>query len=1018
TIDSSTLSVGEHTFRFTATPADSLLLSSYIDVQFEYRPVSTEAYPVSSDSIEIPWGEQSTVTIHWYDLDHSGIGIDGGTASIVPSVAIQTVDIGGGNYVLTIDTSSYLPGTYAFDVTLSKANYEDATASVTVIVRIHSTTVSADYSPTSPVGTSTYFDITFLDVDGGSIGVGAGNLSQVTLDWGSGPQAFFSYGFWLDTSSWSVGVYTINVTVYAATGPRYYSDATISVEFEIKRLEVYVSWEHLEPFPNGDDFIIFIHLNVSEPGSSIDGDPINGLTQAYFTARNETGWQYTFESFSFLGDGRYQIVIDQSNFLEGDYTIIMYVDFLPAEDYLDSQTPVITFTYRPILTYLSSTDYPTVTTTYDTNVTITLNYVDIDNVANITTGVITAEGASITWQHLGNGIYEVLVIVQGWNLGSHEVNITADAPSYQAKTLTFEVLVQIAYAYARSSDSSIDLPLGDTAVFYVDYWDIIHDEPILGATIVHNWTHALTVVWTGSQYRVELPSLHTDSLGSYFILFNVSKGSNYQFGYFNVSLTLRTHYTEFRLGSAVEPTTYIGMVNVSVYYGDLDNDIGVASQYVNASVYGESGWIASSIENDTASGDGYYIIRFPATVLGESGIYNFTVYFNWTGPTVQFYNGMVRASVNIIGEESELSLEDSPGPTPYLENMSYTYFYGELYSGVGISNATNDVFIFIEFVGESIETSLVSIREGLPGYYTLEFNSTIFGRPGVFTMIVSVNWSASVSPFYDNRTDTISVRVIPRNTVVSVTPPDSTSYGANATFSFSYDDVSQGVPASIRNDAKMTVDVNLPDYSINYNSTTRQFHVSFNTSVLGASLGNKQFTISITWLGSPFYSNITAKTICITVTNRETSFDFATPSPTPYGEMATFTVTFLDMAGAVPSPIDDGAIALFNDSLPIPGIYYTYMYLGNGQYSIELDTTYFAIPDSYTLVVEISTTHFYYQDVTGSRTLNVRYRITTLTAESAGIIPYNSSVPLVLHYRDLLSLGAIGNSTSLTSIDI
>jgi hypothetical protein len=757
---------------------------------------------------------------------------------------------------------------------------------------------------------------------------------------------------------------------------------------------------------------------VSEPGSSIDGDPINGLTQAYFTARNETGWQYTFESFSFLGDGRYQIVIDQSNFLEGDYTIIMYVDFLPAEDYLDSQTPVITFTYRPILTYLSSTDYPTVTTTYDTNVTITLNYVDIDNVANITTGVITAEGASITWQHLGNGIYEVLVIVQGWNLGSHEVNITADAPSYQAKTLTFEVLVQIAYAYARSSDSSIDLPLGDTAVFYVDYWDIIHDEPILGATIVHNWTHALTVVWTGSQYRVELPSLHTDSLGSYFILFNVSKGSNYQFGYFNVSLTLRTHYTEFRLGSAVEPTTYIGMVNVSVYYGDLDNDIGVASQYVNASVYGESGWIASSIENDTASGDGYYIIRFPATVLGESGIYNFTVYFNWTGPTVQFYNGMVRASVNIIGEESELSLEDSPGPTPYLENMSYTYFYGELYSGVGISNATNDVFIFIEFVGESIETSLVSIREGLPGYYTLEFNSTIFGRPGVFTMIVSVNWSASVSPFYDNRTDTISVRVIPRNTVVSVTPPDSTSYGANATFSFSYDDVSQGVPASIRNDAKMTVDVNLPDYSINYNSTTRQFHVSFNTSVLGASLGNKQFTISITWLGSPFYANITARTIFITVTNRETSFDFATPSPTPYGEMATFTVTFLDMAGAVPSPIDDGAIALFNDSLPIPGIYYTYMYLGNGQYSIELDTTYFAIPDSYTLVVEISTTHFYYQDVTGSRTLNVRYRITTLTAESAGIIPYNSSVPLVLHYRDLLSLGAIGNSTSLTSIDI
>ncbi|MHA1926427.1 MAG: hypothetical protein ACW974_10975, partial [Candidatus Thorarchaeota archaeon] len=480
----------------------------------------------------------------------------------------------------------------------------------------------------------------------------------------------------------------------------------------------------------------------------------------------------------------------------------------------------------------------------------------------------------------------------------------------------------------------------------------------------------------------------------------------------------RTHYTEFRLGSAVEPTTYNGMVNVSVYYGDLDNDIGIVSQYANASVYGGFGWIASTLENDTASGDGYYIIRFIALVLGDSGIYNFTVYFNWTGPSIQFYNGMITASVNIIGEESKLSLEDSPGPTPYLENMSYIYFYGELYSGIGIPNDTEDVFIFVEFIGESIDSSSISILEGLPGYYTIEFNSTIFGRPGVFTMVVHVNWSASVPPSYDNRTDTISVRVIPRNTVASITPPDSTSYGVNATFSFTYDDVSDVIPATIKNDSQMIVVVNLPDYSISYNSTTRQFHVTFNTSVLGASLGSKQFTISITWIGSPFYANITARTIFITVTNRETSFDFATPSPTPYGEMATFTVTYLDIAGAISSPIDDGVFSLFNDSQPIPGAYYSYTPIGNGQYSVELDTTYFTRPDSYNLVIQISTIHFYYLDATGSRTLNVRYRITTLTAESAGIVSYNSSVPLVLHYRDLVSLAAVSNSSSLVSIEI
>ncbi|MFX1272710.1 MAG: LamG-like jellyroll fold domain-containing protein, partial [Promethearchaeota archaeon] len=132
TIDSSALSTGTHAFRFTATPSDSYLLSSSIDVQFDYRQVSTDAYALSSDPVEVPWGEQATVTIHWYDIDHSGIGIDGGTASINPPVALQTADIGGGDYALTIDTSSYLPGAYVFDVTFLKANYEDATASVTV----------------------------------------------------------------------------------------------------------------------------------------------------------------------------------------------------------------------------------------------------------------------------------------------------------------------------------------------------------------------------------------------------------------------------------------------------------------------------------------------------------------------------------------------------------------------------------------------------------------------------------------------------------------------------------------------------------------------------------------------------------------------------------------------------------------------------------------------------------------------------------------------------------------------
>ncbi|MHA2359103.1 MAG: hypothetical protein ACXAB5_02425, partial [Candidatus Thorarchaeota archaeon] len=768
---------------------------------------------------------------------------------------------------------------------------------------------------------------------------------------------------------------------------------------------------------------MFVYVNVSEPGNPIDGTPITGLDQSYFSATNETGGPYTFESFSSLGEGVYQITIDSTRFLEGQYKIIVFVDFLPAENYIDSNTPEVLFTYRPILTYLSSPDYPTVTTSFDTNVTVILSYVDIDNVQNITIGTIASEGASIVWQHLGDGVYEVLIIVQGWDLGAHEVNLTADASGYQAKTLTFQILVQIAYAYARSSISLIDLPVGDTAVFYADYWDITHDEPIIGATITHNWTYALSITWTGDQYRIELPSMNFDLLGSYLIMFNFSKGSNYQFGYFNMSIILRTHLTEFRLAGAVEPTSYNAMVNISVYCGDLDNDAGIIESPVSLTVYGESGLIPATCVNDTQLGNGYYILRFAATNLGPSGIFELTIYFNWTGPVQKYYNGSLAASVKIIGEASDLSLIDSAEPTPYLNNLTYIYLYSELYSGNGISNISapaGNVFIYVDFVGQSVSRSQYTITEdiGNPGYYSIVFNSTIFGRPGVYTMIVYVNWSKGVDPGYGNWTDTIAVRIIPRNTVVNLIPPESTPFGVNATFSFSFDDVVEVSTYRIANGSQMTIFVGLPDYSIIYNESTRLFHVSFNTSVLGAPLGNRQFTIGVTWIGEPYYANVTGRTVIVSVRFRETEFDYSTISPTPYGDNVTLYLSFIDVTLGTSQPIDDGAVTLFNGTQEIPVSEYTFTPIGNGEYEIEFKTTYFTEPGSYPITVEMSTGYFYYSSVTAKRTLSLRYRLTVLLIEPVAEIPFNNSLEVVFHYSDVLTLADIGNGSTPTSIRI
>ncbi|MFX0054392.1 MAG: DUF2341 domain-containing protein [Candidatus Hermodarchaeota archaeon] len=1020
-INSSGYNIGTHVFRITAEPIDPLVMSCFLDVTFTYRTIKTTAITTGSNPAEVPYGQTVNTTLQWYDNDNGGIGILGGT--ITSTASLQFIDLGDGSYGVTVDTSDYALGTHVIHLTVSKQNYQSATASITLNIIPHRTSLGLEINSTTPVGSLTYLSVSYIDLDGGSKLIPSGNLSLILVEWVGGSDTFFSYGFWLDTSGWAVGIHEINVTLQAISSPRFYDDALITSQVEVRKLNVFLTWEHLDPIPNGDDFEMFLHVNVTEPGTAVDGIPINGIASGYFSAENDTGSPYAI-SVTFLADGRYRLVIGGGAFFEGDYKITIFLDFLPAEIYEDTQTPMIIFTYRATRASLSSQEYPQVATTYNTNVTVSLHYVDLDRSLNITTGSITAQGASIVWQHVGDGYYDVIIVVFGWNQGGHSVNLTADAVGYEAKTLAFEVIVQIAYAYARPTVTSIDLPLGDTYTFYVDYWDITNDEPIIGASLSHNWTHSLAVFWTGSEYRVDFASFDSDPLGSYLILFNFSKGQNYQFGYFNVSINLRTHYTEFRLGSIVEPTSYAGVVNVSLYYGDLDNDVGIWSSNIDVLVRNQTGVISFlSLDNDTSLGSGYYILRISASVFGSTGLYNFTVYLNWTGPGPKFFNGTTSASVNIIGEESKLTLLDSPGPTAYLENMSYLYVYSELYSGDGISNyTTQDVHVYIVFVGESIDDSLIDIGEidpvGNPGQYTIQFNSTVFGKPGLFTMIVYFNWSAGVAPYYPNKTSVVQVRVTARNTLLSVNPPDSTPYGVNATLSFTFDDATDVILMPIAKQPQMSVVLSLADYSLWYNDTTMTFHISFNTSVLGASIGSKSFTISVSWVGTPFYANVTNRVVLITVLYRETVIEYPTPPPTPFKSNLTLTVNYLDVTENPSVPIDGCTITLEDSIGTIPAVYYSVLALGGGVYEVEFNTTYFTTPGIYDLTVVIVSSNFYIPEASATRSLQIQYRLTTLTANPIGLIPFNDSLNAILQYQDLLTTESIGNGSQPIGIEI
>jgi hypothetical protein len=725
-----------------------------------------------------------------------------------------------------------------------------------------------------------------------------------------------------------------------------------------------------------------------------------------------------------LGNGRYNLTIAASYFEQGDYTIFVTVD--PTSDNHTSSQLVISFSYRPARSFLSSPNYPQVVTPYDTDVTITLNYTDVDRGQGISGATFTPEGITINEPiYLGDGEYSITLDVSGLAKGDHEFNLTASAGDYQSKMLTFNLHIRIAYTYAIPTVGALDIPIGNDPIFYVEYWDTDHDLSISIATVQTTWIHTLIATYepANERYRIEFTTHDTDPLQQNTVVtFNFSVDENYQFGIFNISVTLRTHYTDFRLVSAVEPTSYNGVINISVYYGDLDNNEGIIPIVdISHTVENETEWSVTSVLVDDAQGNGYYIVQINANQF-ILGLQTFNITFSWSNS--KYETKWLIATANIVGEDSRLTLMSASEPTPYLEFMNYTFFYSDL-AGFGITNQSHgggNVHIYVSFQGESVDPSLIDIREvdqaGQPGNYSIGFNNTIFDRIGLVYMNVYINWTEDVTPYYTNRFDIISVRVLTRDTLVSVIPPSPTSYGENATLSFTFEDVTGGGNEPIEYSSSMTVSLNLADMSMTYDPISRIFTVSFNTSQFSAPLEQKSFTLDVTWAGVPFYANRTGRVIFITVAERQTVLEYFSPAPTQYRDNVTFSIIWTDVTGVTATGVTGANIALYDNFTIISAIYYTITELGGGEYEIDFNTTHYENPGLYSLNVTLTTTHFYMPNGTATRSFVVRPRVTILSSDPINRVAYNLSFDVIVYYQDWMTRGNIGNDSGYVFLDI
>jgi len=1012
-LDSTGYSIGSHTFEITATPSQSFVIDSSVKLVVEYRDVRTDLVQVGTSPISVPWGNYANATVEWQDSDHASAGIAGGMIS--GDSTFEYTDLLDGTYSIRLDVRSYGIGVYLFNFTIIKAYHTMAEITIAISVSPHRTLVTATYNSSIPVGANSSVSLNFLDLDAGGSPV-PGNLSDVLVGWAGGSTSYGSLQFTLHTDTWSLGSHTVNVTVLAASAPRYYYDTETALVITMQKLQISLTWDSVSVFPIGDDFEITTYISVKDSNSLYDSSSVNGLLQSHFTVRNQNGTPYAIKSFTPLPSGTYVLTVDQSNFLEGSYGIRVFVDFGVSENYTSTQTPIIGFVYSQARSDLSSPDYPLMVISSYTDAAVTLEFVDLDRGQGIDTAIITVDGADkLSQALLSSGRYRVVINSSTWSIGVYTVNFTASAPTYDSKTISIDIRVREIRTYAIATVAILDIPIGDSQSFYVDYMDLDHSLAINPATGLCNWTVAhYGIVWTGSRYMVTIATYDTDSLGSYLLSFNFTAGSEYEAAYFNLTVNIRTIDTDFRLLAPVEDATATDQIHISLYYGDRDHSAGIMSAYLSCTVRNTTSDVVITWGNGTEAGE--YDVYVDASQFGVLGTQHLTVYFNWTGSVQKYENKFLSVDVEIKGSESALTLVEAALPSPCPEYMTYTFLYSDASDGSGITNDTYNVYIRVEFESAVVDLSEIDIWEvdsaTRPGEYSVGFNNTILGRTGIFSMRVFINWSSGVSPYFTNRTDVISVRVLPRNTILSVIPPTIVAYGENATFSFTYEDTTGGVSTPIAYDSgKMNVILNISDFSLYFDSVDGIYTVSFNTSQFGPPLGERTLKLNVSWAGIPFYANKTGILIRSTVTYRQTVLTYPTPPVTPYANNATFSVTLTDVASTITRGINGASIYLYNGTTQIPLGYFSVVGIGGGQYEVSLNTTYLQTPGSIDLELVASTGSFFYQDQTKTRVLTITERETMLTAEPSGSIPYNTSLSIVLRYQDLESLTPIASQS-------
>ncbi len=695
----------------------------------------------------VPWGKNITIDVNYNES--LGLGISNATVKCDWDAGYYIIqEMGSGQYRIILNTTVKTIGTYTLKINASKLKYIGQEIFISINIRNIYTNIT--YVQPSPIGIdrNVTIQLTYGDIDNGTLISGANITVSSDFDAQYWPLNNFSYqeispGTYNLTFNTSVfgggGTYVIYVTANKSN----YANATTPISIFVgDRTSTLTSPQIGGLFvPSGRNVTIDVYYNESlGPGIS--------------NATVKCNWNSGYYTIQEVGFGQYNITLNTTIKTIGTYTLKINASKAKYE----TKEIFISINIRNIYTNLTYIQPSPVG--IDRNITIQLEYGDIDNGTLISNANITVsfELGAQYWP-LNNYSYFEISPSGTYNLtfntsifgggGTYVIYVTAYKANYANATNPISIFVVDRSTTLTSPQvGGVFVPWGRNETIEI-FYNETSTQGISNATIQCNWDLGYyTIQEVGSgKYTITLNST-SKTIGTYTLKINASK-SKYETREIYISINIHNIFTNLSYIQP-DPVEFRSNISILISYGDTDNNTLISDANLSVSFeFGAQYWSLSNYSYFEISSSGIYNLTFNTSIFGRVG--TFLIYI--TANKSNYANASIPISIFIELIDATLILEDLDD-TYLKQNITLKLYYNDS-SGKPIENAN------ITYSEDSLGAGGFNYNSS--GFYYLNLNTSNLGI-GVYYIFVKANGS---NLGYKIKTDTFLLKIFNIPTILT-----------------------------------------------------------------------------------------------------------------------------------------------------------------------------------------------------------------------------------------------------------